>query len=212
MLCLIHLQFPAPTPLFALGGALATVVIICSGGLIQPLEFAVIRKVRTMEFRRAVIACLGVLVFGALQGNVVAIIVSLIGLASLAANPRISIIGRKRGTVDGGRRPGSGGTGPRALAGGDESRRAGNRAPFGAGRTVRPRVHVSQCACGDRAGPGHAVLAGRGGCTRRDLADVHGFSACDGCSLGVCATARAGPEKSAPATRRFTRKRKAIRR
>jgi high affinity sulfate transporter 1 len=79
---------------------LAAVVIVYSVGLIQPVEFAAIRKVRTMEFRWAVIACLGVLIFGTLQGIVVAIIVSLIGLSSQAANPRVWVIGRKRGTVD----------------------------------------------------------------------------------------------------------------
>jgi high affinity sulfate transporter 1 len=79
---------------------LAAVVIVYSVGLIQPLEFAAIRKVRTMEFRWALIACLGVLIFGTLQGIVVAIIVSLIGLSSQAANPRIWVIGRKRGSVD----------------------------------------------------------------------------------------------------------------
>jgi SulP family sulfate permease len=79
---------------------LAAVVIVYSVGLIQPAEFAAIRKVRTMEFRWAAIACLGVLVFGTLQGIVVAIIVSLIGLASQVANPRVYVIGRKRGTSD----------------------------------------------------------------------------------------------------------------
>jgi sulfate permease, SulP family len=53
--------------------------------------------VRTMEFRWALIACVGVLVFGTLKGIVVAIIVSMIGLASQTAHPRVSIIGRKRG-------------------------------------------------------------------------------------------------------------------
>ena len=79
---------------------LAAVVIVYSVGLIQPAEFAAIRKVRTMEFRWAAIACLGVLVFGTLQGIVVAIIVSLIGLASQVANPRVYVMGRKRGTSD----------------------------------------------------------------------------------------------------------------
>jgi len=76
---------------------LAAVVIVYSVGLIQPAEFRAIRSVRTMEFRWAVIACLGVLVFGTLKGIVVAIIVSMIGLASQAAAPRVSVIGRKRG-------------------------------------------------------------------------------------------------------------------
>jgi len=76
---------------------LAAVVIVYSVGLIQPAEFRAIRSVRTMEFRWALIACLGVLVFGTLKGIVVAIIVSMIGLASQTAQPRVSVIGRKRG-------------------------------------------------------------------------------------------------------------------
>ncbi len=76
---------------------LAAVVIVYSVGLIKPSEFREIRNVRTMEFRWALIACLGVLVFGTLTGIVVAIIVSTIGLASQVANPRVSVIGRKRG-------------------------------------------------------------------------------------------------------------------
>ena len=77
---------------------LAAVVIVYSVGLIQPAEFRAIRNVRTMEFRWALIACVGVLVFGTLKGIVVAIIVSMIGLASQTAHPRLSVIGRKRGT------------------------------------------------------------------------------------------------------------------
>lgn len=76
---------------------LAAVVIVYSVGLIQPVEFAAIRKVRTMEFRWALVACLGVLMFGTLQGIVVAVITSLVGLASQTANPRVHVIGRKRG-------------------------------------------------------------------------------------------------------------------
>ena len=38
------------------------------------------------------IACMGVLVFGTLQGIVVAIIVSLIGLFSQIANPRVHVL------------------------------------------------------------------------------------------------------------------------
>jgi high affinity sulfate transporter 1 len=76
---------------------LAAIVIVYSVGLIQPAEFRAILSVRTMEFRWALIACLGVLVFGTLKGIVVAIIVSMIGLASQTAQPRVSVIGRKRG-------------------------------------------------------------------------------------------------------------------
>ena len=77
---------------------LASVVIVYSIGLIQPGEFIAIRKVRSMEFGWAVIALFGVLIFGTLKGIVVAIIVSLIGLSSMAANPRVYVVARKRGT------------------------------------------------------------------------------------------------------------------
>ena len=77
---------------------LAAVVIVYSVGLIKPAEFHAIRTVRSMEFRWALIACAGVLLFGTLKGIVVAIIASMIGLASQTAQPRVSVIGRKRGT------------------------------------------------------------------------------------------------------------------
>jgi high affinity sulfate transporter 1 len=76
---------------------LAAVVIVYSVGLIDPAEFRAIRQVRTMEFRWALAATAGVLVFGTLKGIVVAIIVSMIGLASQVFSPRVSVIGRKRG-------------------------------------------------------------------------------------------------------------------
>jgi sulfate permease, SulP family len=77
---------------------LAAVVIIYSVGLIQPSEFTAIRTVRSMEFRWALIACAGVLLFGTLTGIVVAIVASMIGLTAQTAHPRVSVIGRKRGT------------------------------------------------------------------------------------------------------------------
>jgi high affinity sulfate transporter 1 len=76
---------------------LAAIVIVYSVGLIQPAEFRAIRRIRTMEFRWAVAAALGVLMLGTLKGILVAIILSLIGLSSQSANPRVHVIGRKRG-------------------------------------------------------------------------------------------------------------------
>jgi sulfate permease, SulP family len=76
---------------------LAAVVVVYSLGLIEPAEFRAIRQVRWMEFRWALIACFGVLVFGTLKGIVVAIIVSMIGLASQVAHPAVHVIGRQRG-------------------------------------------------------------------------------------------------------------------
>jgi SulP family sulfate permease len=76
---------------------LAAIVIVYSASLINPAEFVSIRKIRTMEFTWALAAFAGVLIFGTLQGIVVAIILSLIGLASQAANAKVYAIGRKRG-------------------------------------------------------------------------------------------------------------------
>lgn len=76
---------------------LAAVVIVYSLGLIQPAEFRAIRQVRTLEFRWALIACIGVLLFGTLQGIVIAIIASLIGLAHQTAFPAVYVIARKPG-------------------------------------------------------------------------------------------------------------------
>lgn len=75
---------------------LAAVVIVYSVGLIKPTEFLAIRKIRTMEFRWALFAMIGVLALGTLNGIVVAVVLSLIGLSSQAANPKVYVIGRKR--------------------------------------------------------------------------------------------------------------------
>ena len=76
---------------------LSALVILYSMGLIQPAEFRAIYTVRRMEFCWAVVAAVGVLVFGTLQGIVVAIVLSLLGLALQTAHPRVSVIARKRG-------------------------------------------------------------------------------------------------------------------
>ncbi len=73
---------------------LAAVVIVYSAGLIKPAEFVAIQNVRRMEFRWALAALLGVLFFGTLQGIIVAIMMSLLGLSSQSANPTIRMIGR----------------------------------------------------------------------------------------------------------------------
>ncbi|QIG52532.1 SulP family inorganic anion transporter [Nordella sp. HKS 07] len=76
---------------------LAAIVIVYSVGLIRPAEFVSVRRVRRMEFRWALAAFLGVLFFGTLQGIIVAIVLSLIGLASQSVKPKVYVIGRKRG-------------------------------------------------------------------------------------------------------------------
>jgi SulP family sulfate permease len=78
--------------------ALAAVVVAYSIDLIKPIEFRDILAVRRVEFRWAVIAFLGVVLLGTLQGIVVAVIVSLVALAQQAYHPPVHVLGRKRGT------------------------------------------------------------------------------------------------------------------
>lgn len=87
----------APFLAFLPQAVLAAIVIVYSASLINRAEFVSIRKIRTMEFTWALAALVGVLVVGTLQGIVLAIILSLIGLSSQAANPKVYVIGRKRG-------------------------------------------------------------------------------------------------------------------
>jgi high affinity sulfate transporter 1 len=77
---------------------LAAVVIVYSVGLIKPKEFRAILTVRRTEFVWALVALAGVVVFGTLQGILVAIIVSLVALATQVADPPVHVLGRKRGT------------------------------------------------------------------------------------------------------------------
>ena len=77
---------------------LAAVVIVYSIGLIKPMEFRDILTVRRTEFTWALIAFAGVVLVGTLKGIIVAIIVSMIGLAYQAADPPVYVLGRKPGT------------------------------------------------------------------------------------------------------------------
>jgi sulfate permease, SulP family len=87
-------------PLLALmpQATLAAVVIVYSFGLIKPVEFREILRVRRTEFTWAVVAFAGVVLVGTLRGILVAIIVSLIALAYQVADPPVYVLGRKRGT------------------------------------------------------------------------------------------------------------------
>ncbi len=95
---LITMLFLAPLIALMPQATLAAIVIVYSIGLIKPAEFRAVRKVRRMEFRWAVAALLGVVLLGTLKGILVAIIVSLAGLAYQVADPPVQVLGRKRGT------------------------------------------------------------------------------------------------------------------
>jgi sulfate permease, SulP family len=77
---------------------LAAVVIVYSIGLIQPVEFRAILRVRRTEFIWALIALAGVMLLGTLKGILVAIIASIAGLAHQVSDPAVYVLGRKPGT------------------------------------------------------------------------------------------------------------------
>ena len=77
---------------------LAAVIIVYSIGLIRPKEFEEILKVRRTEFIWSLTAFAGVVLLGTLKGIIVAILVSLLGLAYQLATPHVYVLGRKPGT------------------------------------------------------------------------------------------------------------------
>jgi SulP family sulfate permease len=77
---------------------LAAVVIVYSVGLIKPVEFAAILRIRRLEFVWAVVALVGVVLLGTLKGILVAVVVSIVGLAFQVADPPVHVLGRKKGT------------------------------------------------------------------------------------------------------------------
>jgi high affinity sulfate transporter 1 len=78
--------------------ALAAVVVAYSVDLFQPTEFRDIRRIRHAEFRWALIAFIGVVLLGTLQGILVAVVASLLALAHQMYDPPVYPVGRKRGT------------------------------------------------------------------------------------------------------------------
>jgi SulP family sulfate permease len=77
---------------------LAAVVIVYSIGLIRPAEFSIILGIRRTEFTWALAALIGVVLLGTLKGILVAIVLSLVALASQVADPPVYVLGRKPGT------------------------------------------------------------------------------------------------------------------
>ena len=95
---LATLLFLAPVLALLPHATLAAVVIAFSIGLVNPAEMLAIRRVRNMEFRWTLAACLGVMVFGTLKGILLASLLSLLGLLALANAAPVDVLGRKRGT------------------------------------------------------------------------------------------------------------------
>jgi SulP family sulfate permease len=77
---------------------LAAVVVATTVGLLNPRDFQAILRTRRIEFWWSVIAFAGVVVFGTLQGILVAVAISVMTLMYGANHPPIYALGRKPGT------------------------------------------------------------------------------------------------------------------
>ena len=95
---LVTMFFLAPLVAMMPQSALAALVIVYSFGLIKPIEFHDILRIRKTEFSWAIVAFAGVVVVGTLKGIIVAIIVSLLTLAYQVADPPVYVLRRKPGT------------------------------------------------------------------------------------------------------------------
>jgi sulfate permease, SulP family len=95
---LVTMFFLAPFVAMLPQSALAALVIVYSFGLIKPIEFHEILRIRRTEFSWAIVAFAGVVVVGTLRGIIVAIIVSLVTLAYQVADPPVYVLRRKPGT------------------------------------------------------------------------------------------------------------------
>ena len=95
---LVTMFFLAPFAAMMPQSALAALVIVYSFGLIKPIEFHDILRIRRTEFSWAIVAFAGVVVVGTLKGIIVAIIVSLVTLAYQVADPPVYVLRRKPGT------------------------------------------------------------------------------------------------------------------
>jgi len=77
---------------------LAAVVFVAVWGLIHPKELKHIRRVSKLEFRVAMTATLGVLVFGILKGVLLAAALTILLLLRRASRPRVLLLGRLPGS------------------------------------------------------------------------------------------------------------------
>ncbi len=73
---------------------LAAVVLFAVGGLINPREIRKLYRVSRFEFRIALVAMMGVLLFGILKGVLLAAIFSVLVMLKRASHPRIAELGR----------------------------------------------------------------------------------------------------------------------
>jgi SulP family sulfate permease len=77
---------------------LAAIVLFVIKALVDVPHFRTIYKFNKLEFTIAMVTLLSVLIFGALQGIVIGVVLSVVGLLKNMYNPHIAILGRIPGT------------------------------------------------------------------------------------------------------------------
>lgn len=77
---------------------LAAMVFVAAWGLIHPKELIQIRRTSKLEFRVALVATTGVLIFGILKGVLLAAVLSILLLLRRASRPRVLRLGRELGS------------------------------------------------------------------------------------------------------------------
>jgi SulP family sulfate permease len=97
-MALATMLFLAPAIALLPQSALAAMVIVYSFGLIRPIEFSELLRIRRTEFSWAIVAFAGVVLAGTLNGILVAIVVSLVTLAYQVADPPVYVLRRKPGS------------------------------------------------------------------------------------------------------------------
>jgi MFS superfamily sulfate permease-like transporter len=79
---------------------LGALVLVAAVGLVQPQEFRRIQRIRVRDGALALAAFCAVLFLGALSGILLAVLLSMLMLLIEANRPRLSVLGRRRGTPD----------------------------------------------------------------------------------------------------------------
>jgi len=97
-MAMVTMLFVAPMVSLLPQSVLAALVIVYSVGLMNPIAFYEVLRVRRTEFSWAIVAFAGVVLVGTLNGILVAIVVSLLTLAYQVADPPVYVLRRKPGT------------------------------------------------------------------------------------------------------------------
>ena len=97
-LALVTLLFLAPLIGLMPQATLGALVLVAAAGLVKVSEFQGIARFRRVELMWALVAFVGVMVLGTLQGILVAIIASLLVIMYVANHPAVYAMGRKPGS------------------------------------------------------------------------------------------------------------------